>query len=294
MITVTDRSHRLWQLDARDLSVLRRWQLDDSAVGSHGIRPADQVALVSGRAEVTILDHAGDRLWSLKHPPWEGDFEGGAAWFDAEGRPFAVVPSPSSSCEIVHLDVRTGKPLHLAAVSMAPAGVHALHHANGWVGLTVGEGQDGAYTWWVRLTGEGIELIRAPWDDEVLFDVDATGNRILTTPHDDGPIRIRSFPQLTMLRELLPPAGYAWDYYACLIGEVVVARAHEKDGDDGILVAVDDEGTLTTLAQTHDSIHPGPDGSWFASTDEGIERWCLSEAGATVAGGVEPHVHPGS
>ncbi len=273
-LVVTDRSGGLWLLDSRDLSVLCRWQLDKDDDGTHAVRTSDRTALVSGAAGVTLLDAAGRTRWSFEHAPWEDRAMRGAAWFDGEGRPFALVPA-GRGCEIVHLDAATGAPLHRAAIRTSPAGVEVIHQPGGWVGLSVGEGQDGVYAWWVRLAGDQLELFEAPWDDEVLVDVTAAGNRVLTTPHADGPIRIRSFPGLALLREIPPPAGLGWDFDACFAGAAVVARALAWEAGSEVLVAVGEDDSLTTLARTTDAVTAGPRGSWLALAAGGLERWDL-------------------
>jgi hypothetical protein len=217
-------------------------------------------------------------LWRHRHPAWkQGGFETGCAWFDDEGTPFAVVPaSDYNCCEIVALSARDGTPTHRASISTAPAGVEALHQRGGWVGPSVGEGQDGAYAWWSRLHAGQLKVIEGGWTDEVLVDADAAGTRILTTPHVTGAIKIRSFPRLEVLREIEPPLAHAWDFYACFAGAWIVARAHNDDGDDEILVAIDPVDRIIFLTRTEAPICPGPGGCWISTGSRGIARWRLT------------------
>src|SRR5262249_45302604 len=159
-LAVTDREHGLWLLAADDLAVHHRWQLRPEAIGSHGIRAADRTVLVSGTDTVELLDADGRRVWRYPHLPWKhGGHEAGCAWFDADGRAFAVVPAPDyDGCEITALSARDGTPTQRVPIPTAPAGVDALHHASGWVGLSVGEGQDGAYAWWARIDDDALEV----------------------------------------------------------------------------------------------------------------------------------------
>lgn len=278
-LAVTDRDRGLWLLGADRLDVLHRWQLGAEAIGSHAVRAGDRVALISESDAVVLMDADGRRLWRHRHPAWnQGGFQTGCAWFDNEGTPFAVVPaSDYDGCEIVALSARDGAPTHRASISTAPAGMHALHQQDDWVGLSVGEGQDGAYAWWCRPHARQLEVIEGGWTDEVLFDADAAGTRILTTPHVTGPIRIRSFPRLEVLREIEPPPAYAWDFSACFVGAWIVARAYADDGgDDEILVAIDPVDRITTLTPTEAPICPGPGGSWISTGSRGITRWRLT------------------
>lgn len=114
------------------------------------------------------------------------------------------------------------------------------------------------------------------WTDEVLFDADAAGTRILTTPHATGAIKIRSFPGLEVLREIEPPPAHAWDFYACFAGAWIVARAHNDGGDDEILVAIDPDDRIIILTRTEAPICPGPGGCWISTGARGIARWRLT------------------
>lgn len=274
---VSDRHGSLRLLDGDSLRLRREWHVGDGATGTHAVRTGDEVALVSGIDTVTLLDPHGETLWRFRHEaPWQhGGFERGCAWFDAGGEPFAMVPRPAyDGCDVVHLDRRDGRPLERVAIDTDPAGSEAIHHPDGRVGLSVGEGQDGVYAWWTRLGAHGIELTAAPWDDEALFDVDPAGAHVLTTPHSEGPLRVRAFPGLDVVREIAPPAGLWWDFYACFAGEHIVARTH-SDADEELLVAVDARSAIETLEETGDPMVPGPDASWLKITPNGIERWVL-------------------
>jgi hypothetical protein len=275
---VTDRDRGLYLLGADRLEILHRWQLGPEAIGAHAVRAIDRIALISESDAVVLMDADGRPLWRHRHPAWKhGGFDTGCVWFDDDGTPFAVVPaSDYKSCEIVALSARDGTPTHRMAIPTAPAGIQALHQRGGWVGLSVGEGQDGAYAWWSRLHAGRLEVIDGGWTDEVLFDADAAGSRILTTPHATGAIKIRSFPRLEVLREIGPPPAYTWDFYACFAGAWIVARAHSDDGDDEILVAIDPSDRITTLTRTDAPICPGPGGGWISTGSRGIERWQLT------------------
>jgi len=279
-LAATDRDHGLHLLGTDRLDVLHRWRLGAEAIGSHAVRVTDRVALISMSAAVVLLDADGRPVWRHRHPAWkQGDFEAGCAWFDDEGTPFAVVPASGySGCEVVALSARDGSPTSRASISTAPAGIHGLHQRGGWTGLSVGEGQDGAYAWWARLRAGQLELIAGGWTDEVLFDSDPAGTRIITTPHATGAdaIKVRSFPHLEVLREIEPAPGYRWDFYACFIGAWIVGRAHNADDDDAVLVAIDPDDRISMLARTEDPIGPGPAGSWITTGSDSIARWQLT------------------
>ena len=129
----------------------------------------------------------------------------------------AFVPAVSYDHRLVIcLDLDSGQPLAVAPIRAAPEGIAAVHHTDGWVGLSEGEGQDAARTWWVRSASQfpgqmRIEVLDGGWDDWVLADVNASGSKIITTPHRDGPLLVRSFPGLEVIRAVEPPPGEYWD-----------------------------------------------------------------------------------
>jgi hypothetical protein len=90
--------------------------------------------------------------------------------------------------------------------------VTPVHHRDGWVGLSTEEKwEEGSQTWWVRSHAKpsaDFDVIEADWNDWYLTDVDRSGTRILTTSVDDGPILVRSFPGLDVIRTIEPPAEH--------------------------------------------------------------------------------------
>jgi hypothetical protein len=127
-----DEGLRLLAVAGDDLSVLHAWPLDAPRGASHASLADERLALVSGADRVVLLDADGSPRWSFPHAPWA----------------LAVVPSPAyDGSLIVQLDLATGRPVAQVAIAAYPAGIHPVHHANGWVGLSVGEGQDAARAW---------------------------------------------------------------------------------------------------------------------------------------------------
>jgi hypothetical protein len=59
------------------------------------------------------------------------------------------------------------------------------------------------------------------------------------------------------VREIEPPPAAAWDFYACFVGEHVVAKTI-PDEDDETLVVIDSRDAITTLARSEHPIIPGP------------------------------------
>jgi len=177
---------------------------------------------------------------------------------------------------VLRLDLKSGRPLATAPIEAAPAGISPIHHPDGWVGLSEGEGQDATRAWWIRSTDEGhgqvgIEVLDAGWDDWVLSDVDSTGTKIITTPHGAGPLLVRSFPNLEPQRQIDPPDDeHGWDYTACFAGDMVVNRLigpHER------LVAIGPDDVVHDIGDESGWLIPAAGDSWLAATQTTLRRW---------------------
>jgi len=278
---VASEDARLHLLRGETLEIAHSWPLPTEFRGWHAASPMGPTALLSGPDAVTMLEPDGKVRWTTKHTPWSDARESGCAWFDEAGRAFAVIPDPQSEfCLVVHLDTRTGRVLAQHGIAGEPAGITPLPQRS-WVGLSEGEGQDAARAWWVRLAPNGeLEVRDAGWDHEVLTDCDPAGGRILTAPHGDTvSLRVRSFPELRVLRRLDEPSEASfWDHTACFAGEYTVAQLL---GDGDRLVAVDAQGVITTL-DAGPGFGPGDgyvvgasDGTWLTGGRNEIARWSL-------------------
>lgn len=266
---------RLLALDA-ELNVLAEWPAGSPHRASHATAPDRGLALISGPDEVRLLDRAGRVLWQHAHDPWSGDFESGCAWFDHAGDPYAVVLPPEDcydGCLVRRFDLASGQVLAEAPIKAAPAVIQPVHHPDGWVGLTEGEGQDAAKAWWVRSrpgTPE-FDLLDAGWDEWVLADADRAGTRILTLPHGAGPLLVRSFPALDIIQSFDPPEDYRWDFSACFAGDLIIATTTGRKAADR-LVAIDGSRTLHDLGESGGWLVPAADSTWLTVTPATIRR----------------------
>lgn len=260
---------------------LGRWKRVAPGRGSHATAPSRGLALLSGRDAVVLVGPAGDVVWSYPHRRW-ADYEAGCTWFDRTGQPYAVVPGDSSDrCVVVRFDIESGRPLAGVPIRAdEPAGISPIHHRDGWVGLSEGEGQDAARAWWVRSTGQrdgvdGLEVLDAGWDDWVLCDVDRSGSKIITVPHGcPGPLVVRSFPDLQAVRAVESPDDeHGWDHTACFAGEMIVSRLY---GTHDRIVAVDPAGTVHDLHLGGDDLIPAAADSWLTVTRTSIRRYKLT------------------
>ena len=265
-------------LSGDDLSVLATWSVDAGSRGSHASWPEKGFALESGPESVVLRNQRG-AAWTAPHPPWGGDFESGCTWFDSDARPFAVVPTVDyEGCLVVALSRAAGLVVADAAIATAPAGSQPVHHRDGWVGLSVGEGQEAARAWWVRMTGDdgsGLEVIDSGWDDAVLADVHPSGKLVVTAPHGTGPLVIRTFPDLEVLKKVATPSTECfWDLTACFVGDRLVARLA---GQPDVTVAVHGSGKLEPLDVGDGWLVPAAKGTWLTVDADRIRRWRLAE-----------------
>lgn len=268
----------LHALSGADLSVLATWPVDPRTRASHASWPDKEFVLESGPRSV-VLRHRNGPTWTMSHPPWAGDFESGCTWFDHAGRPLAVVPCVDyDCCLVVALSRTAGQVVADVAIATAPAGIAPVHHRDGWVGLSVGEGQNAARAWWVRLAEDdpgALEVIEAGWDDAVLADVDPSGKLVVTAPHGTGPLVVRTFPELeTLQRVATPNADTFWDPTACFVGPCLVARLA---GAPEVTVAVHRDGKLEVLDVGGGWLVPAANRTWLTVEPNRIRRWRLVE-----------------
>jgi hypothetical protein len=145
------------------------------------------------------------------------------------------------------------------------------------VGLSEGEGQAADRAWWARLAGQPpgqvrIEVLNAGWDNWVLSDVDPSGSKVTPTPHGIGPLLVRAFPSLEVLRTIDPPGeDTTWDYTACFAGDMLVDRL--RGFNEQRLAAIDQAGAVHDLKEQEDEwLIPAANGTWLAATRTTIRR----------------------
>ena len=262
-----------------DLDVLGRWPVSLPAGhrGRHAVSLDRGLVLISGPSDVRLADETGRVRWSYPHPPWKGMFESGSTWFDETGQPYAVIPDPSYGHSlVVRFDLGSGQPLAVAPIGAKPAGIEVIHHPDGWVGLSEGEGQDAVQAWWVRSASQpsgdmGIEVLSGGWKSWIFVDVNQAGSNIITTPHlGDGPILVRSFPSLDIIRGIEPRPGESWIETAFFAGDLIVAALGAQEGR---FVAISQQGRIMDLDQP-DALYlaPADHDTWMAVTPSTIRR----------------------
>jgi hypothetical protein len=189
---------------------------------------------------------------------------------------------------VLRFDLDSGQPLAQAPIEARPVGIGPIHHPDGWVGLSEGEGQHAARAWWVRSASQPsgqirIEVLKAGWDNWVLSDVDPSGTKIITTPHGTGPLLVRSFPGLETLRSVDPPPVNAfWDSTACFAGNMIVNQLMEQQER---FVAIGRYGRIDDLDEQGDGwLIPAAQGSWLMATRSTIRRCRIVNSDEEVPG----------
>ncbi|CAL9340016.1 hypothetical protein SUDANB105_00250 [Streptomyces sp. enrichment culture] len=186
--------------------------------GSSAVAPDAGLAVFTGVHAVRAVDATGAVRWEVRHGCWYGACremhrsfdeyaddrdhlypERGSAAFSPDGRlvwahvrgplsegsPHDGTPDDGALDEWLVLDARDGRVLARADARSAAAGsVHVPHPDPAQMGLSIGEGQDGAPLRWGRWDGERLTVDHFEDQDLVLMDVSPSGDRLLTVDHD--------------------------------------------------------------------------------------------------------------
>ncbi|MGW0189182.1 hypothetical protein ACWDV7_25940 [Streptomyces sp. NPDC003362] len=191
--------------------------------GSSAVAPDGGLAVFTGVHAVRAVDATGAVRWEVRHGCWYGACremhrsfdeyaddrdhrypERGSAAFSPDGRlvwahvrgplsegspddgsPDDGTPDGGTLDEWLVLDARDGRVLARADARSAAAGsVHVPHPDPEQMGLSIGEGQDGAPLRWGRWDGERLTVDHFEDQDLVLMDVSPSGDRLLTVDHD--------------------------------------------------------------------------------------------------------------
>ncbi|MFF7713204.1 hypothetical protein [Streptomyces sp. NPDC007988] len=273
------------------------------------------------------VDRSGIVQWELRHRCWAGcdghaafeEYENdhghryansGSAGFSADGAlvwvhirgPLARDHSTSGdgSEEWLVVNAADGTVLAGADTGTAAAGsVHVPHPSPHQMGLTIGEGQDGAPLRWGRWDGRTLVVDRFDDEDRVLVAVSPSGNRMLTVTHDQDTLAVHRVTDCSVEVELgatvLPPhpgaepeddeAEVFFDYEGGFIDEataLVGTVESDEEFGPGRHWLVD-----TTRLRLQGEVHyprdvpgmPGAlgDGTWYtvSATENALHVWAL-------------------
>jgi hypothetical protein len=198
--------------------------------GGCAVSPAGDVAVFAGRHAVRAVDPAGYVKWELRHRCWGGctghlSFEeyeddrghryagSGSVGFSADGKlvwahilgPLAQEGADRGSGveEWLVIDAVDGTVLARTETGTSAAGSeHVAHPDPTQMGLTIGEGQDGAPLRWGRWDGDTLVVDRFDDEDRVLLAVSPTGDHLLTVTHDQDELAVHRVTDGAVVAEL--------------------------------------------------------------------------------------------
>ncbi|MCM2333020.1 MAG: hypothetical protein NDI82_03630 [Anaeromyxobacteraceae bacterium] len=129
------------------------------AAGRIAVHPRDGLLAVASESGLVLTDLEGTVRWRRVHRPWAA-YEGGAAAFVGDGAQLVAIFPEAEGVKAVLLDVASGDVVAEKAFEVAePAGFFLVPHpSQGLWALWAGAGQDGQWTYWLRLNGEGIAI----------------------------------------------------------------------------------------------------------------------------------------
>ena len=224
-----------------------------------------------------MIDSEGREVWQTKHHPWgNSNSESGSCWISPDGRMvWATVPSPDGADAWWVLDASDGRVLGTAGLQCSAAGSVPVPHPDGvHIGLSVGEGQDGAEVYWGRWDGE-VRVMRLDARDRVLCAVRPDGRHYLATPHGSGSgvLTVHAFPGGEVSARLDPAEIFEdddrFDFQAGYVtNDIVLAGSVEGErhfflSDTDMLAVIDEVAYPKNAAKG--GISPTGSGTWLTS-----------------------------
>ena len=102
-------------------------------------------------------------------------------------------------------------------------------------------------------------------------------------PHDyHGPLLVRSFPSLEVVRSVEPPSGEHWDCDAFFAGDMIVSTLR---GEEDRVVAINRRGKIEDLDQPEALyIFPADHGTWLEIGRTTVRRRGIVDSGDEVQG----------
>lgn len=188
--------------------------------GTWEVAPDASVAVFAGVHAVIAVEPSGATRWEVRHGCWTGSCremhtsyeeyadlpdhrypEGGSVGFSTDGKfVWAHVRGPLTEGELTPdtvdewllLDARDGRMLARADAEAAAAGSFHFPHPTDphQMGLSIGEGQDGAPLRWGRWDGERLH-VDCLEGDLCLLGVNPSDGRLMTVSHDQDELAVR-------------------------------------------------------------------------------------------------------
>ncbi|MFC4505623.1 MULTISPECIES: hypothetical protein [Streptomyces] len=171
--------------------------------GTCAVSPDADVVVFAGTHALRAVEASGATRWEIRHGCWgctgsHGSFDEyatdarhrypdrGSAGFSPDGSLlWAHVRDPQAVDEWLLLDPTDGRQLaRVDAQSAAAGSEHIPHPDPRQMGLSIGEGQDGAPMRWGRWDGERLSVEYFEGLDLALLDVSPSGGHFMTVSHD--------------------------------------------------------------------------------------------------------------
>ncbi|MEX0171044.1 hypothetical protein [Streptomyces sp. LMG1-1-1.1] len=206
--------------------------------GTWEVSPDAGVAVFAGVHAVRAVEPSGAVRWEVRHGCWYGACrethesydeyadrqdhrypDGGSVGFSADGRfVWAHVRGPLPDSELspdtvdewLLLDAASGRVLARVDAEAAAAGSFHLPHPTDphQMGLSIGEGQDGAPLRWGRWDGRELDVNHLG-GDLCLLSVSPSGERLMTVSHDQDSLAVRDSRGAVL-------EGWEWDAEASI------------------------------------------------------------------------------
>lgn len=291
--------------------------------GTWAVSPDLTMAVFAGVHALRAVDSSGRQQWELRHRCWEGAClavhdsheeyadrpdhqypKSGSAAFSGDGRLLwahvpGLVPGDGPNADIFEkwlvLSPEDGQVLARAEADAASEGSQHLPHPAdpGQMGLSIGEGQDGAPVRWGRWDGKNLSVDYVD-DDVALLSVSPAGEWIMSVSHDQDTLTIRrtyGSPSADSLEldcaTVIDEADAYWDWAGGFISETtVICSTDESDwrrGNEGRRHWLIDNTGSRPATQV---IYPSPvsnrptaigDGIWSTTSEAGdaLNIWVL-------------------
>ena len=290
--------------------------------GNWAVPPDMAQAVFAGVHALRAVDPSGALQWEIRHGCWEGAClevhesyqeyakspdhrypKRGSVGFSSDGKLlWAHVPGPlpgeNPDSDFFEkwlvLNAADGRVLARADAMAASEGSHHLPHTTdpNQMGLSIGEGQDGAPVRWGRWDGENLAVEYID-DDVALLSVSPSGEWLMSVSHDQDTLAIRRTyggpaPDSLDLdcATVVDEASAYWDWAGGFISETtVIGSTVESDtrrNEEGRHWLIDNLGTHPVTQV----IYPSPvfgkpaaigGGAWYTmpETRDALQIWRL-------------------
>ncbi|WP_225993077.1 hypothetical protein [Actinomadura rudentiformis] len=177
-------------------------------VAGHAVAPDLSRVVYATQHVVVCLGRDGGEVWRYdllprsneKYGHWPGcefSLDGKTVWVY---RPDGMANRADQDRWVV-LSADSGEVIAQAELGTVGHGGEHHRHPNGVdILLDVGEGQDGVHIF--RGVGDGLELLKYPWEDRCLIDLAPDGRQFMTVYHDQSDVAFHSYPSGDVILEL--------------------------------------------------------------------------------------------